>query len=94
MKVQLKHSYGHHKTTKVGYSFTVLFFSFIPPLLRGDWKWALIIAFLMIPTLGLSTLIFSFMYNGIYIRSLLVKGYRPIDESSRYILVRRGYIAK
>jgi len=93
MKVRLKHPSGFQKVTKAGFSWTVFFFAFFPPLFRGDWKWALIIFLLAPVTFGVSTIIFSFMYNGIYIRGLLLAGYEPADEQSKYVLVRKGYMA-
>lgn len=93
MKVRLKHPSGFQKETKAGFSWTVFFFAFFPPLFRGDWKWAIIILLLAPFTLGLSTIIFAFIYNGIYIRALLRAGYVAADEESKYVLVRKGYIA-
>lgn len=40
MKVFMRNSYGAMKQVKVGYSWTVLFFGFFVPLIRGDWKWS------------------------------------------------------
>lgn len=93
MKVRLKHPSGFQKTTKAGFSWTVFFFAFFPPLFRGDWKWALIMLILAPVTLGFSTIVFSFIYNGIYIRGLLQAGYEPADEQSKYVLVRKGHMA-
>jgi len=36
----------------VGFSWTVFFFGFFPPIFRGDWKWGLIIFVLAIFTLS------------------------------------------
>lgn len=92
MKVFLKHQSGMVKESKVGFSWTVFFFGFLPPFFRGDWKWGLIILILASFTLGFSTLIFCFIYNRLYIKDLLQAGYAPADEHSRAILVQKGYI--
>jgi len=92
MKVFLKHQSGLVKESKVGFSWTVLFFGFLPPLFRGDWKWGLIILLLAPITFGLSNIIFAFIYNRLYIKDLLQAGYFPADEHSRSILVNKNYI--
>lgn len=40
----------------------------------------------------MSTLVFCFIYNGIYIRGLLSQGFFPADDESRCALEERGYI--
>ncbi|HLR35876.1 MAG TPA: hypothetical protein VK071_11200 [Tissierellales bacterium] len=88
MKKVLKHESGMVKEVKIGFSWTTFFFGLFVPLIRGDLKWALImlgIAFLAgVPTMGIgsivSNIIFAFIYNKLYIRELLEKGYRPQNE--------------
>jgi hypothetical protein len=71
-KLVLENPYtGQIKEAPVGFSWTVLFFAFFPPLFRGDWKWATIIFLLTILTIGLSGLLFMFIYNKLYIRDLI-----------------------
>lgn len=80
-KLNLKHpQFEVIKETPVGFSWTVLFFGFFPPIFRGDWKWGLIILVAAIFTLGISNLIFIFIYNKLYIKSLLEQGYTSIDS--------------
>jgi len=62
---------GITKEAPVGLSWTVLFFAFFPPLFRGDWKWAAIMFLPTIITLGLSGLLFMFIYNKLYIKDLI-----------------------
>lgn len=62
---------GQIKEAPVGFSWTVLFFAFFPPLFRGDWKWAIIIFLLTMITIGLSGLLFMFIYNKLYIKDLI-----------------------
>ncbi|WDF81740.1 DUF2628 domain-containing protein [Lacticaseibacillus pabuli] len=81
-------------TTKVGFSWTTLFFGFFPALFRSDYKWALIIIAIELLTgtftFGGGTfftcLVFSFLYNRLYINDLLAKGYEPANETARDIL--------
>lgn len=67
---------GAVKKAPVGFSWTVLFFWFLPPLLRGDWKWALVMLSLAPLTFGLSNILFIFIYNQLYIGDLIVAGYK------------------
>lgn len=63
------------KTAPVGFSWTTFFFGFFVPLLRKDIKWAIIMLILQIITLGIAYFIFPFIYNKIYIKSLISDGY-------------------
>ena len=73
-KVNLKHpEFEVIKEAPVGFSWTVFFFGFFPPIFRGDKKWGLIILVAAVITLGLSSLIFMFIYNKLYLKSLLNK---------------------
>lgn len=93
MKVNLKQEgTGLVKQIKVGFSWTTFFWGFFPALFRGDWKWALIMGIVAFITFGISWLVFPFIYNKLYIRDLLSKGYKPADEASRSILRQKGII--
>ncbi|MBM7551169.1 DUF2628 domain-containing protein [Thalassobacillus pellis] len=101
MKVRLKNEAGVTKEVKAGFSWTTFFFGFFPALFRGDLKWAAIM-FITAALVGAFTLgfgawipgiIFSFVYNKIYIKDLMEKGYRPSDEDSRTELQTRGIIS-
>lgn len=97
MKVVLKHDSGMEKTVKKGFSWTFLLFGLFVPLIRGDLKWTVIILALQVLvgmfTFGIGSLvisfIFAFIYNKIYIKELLEKGYKPTDEFSEIV---RKYI--
>ena len=80
------------KRVKVGFSWTTLFFGFLPALLRGDFKWAIVQCLLNILTFGLSSLVFAFVYNKIYVRELIEKGYRAADSESESALKAKGII--
>lgn len=93
MNIRLKNDIGMVKECKVGFSWTILLFGFFPPFFRGDWKWGLIQLVLAFFTGGLSNLVFCFIYNKIYINSLLQKGFKPAADIDRDILVNKGFLA-
>ena len=79
--LNLKHpEYEVVKQAPVGFSWTVFFFGFFPPLFRGDWKWGIIILVAALCTFGISTLVFMFIYNKLYVKSLLDSGYTSVDS--------------
>lgn len=101
MKVILRNHVGVTKAVKVGFSWTTLFFGFFVPLLRGDLKWAIIVGILSI-ALGVFTFgiggwipgfVFCFVYNKIYIKELLEKGYMPESREDESLLRSKGIIA-
>ena len=73
---------GAIKAAPVGFSWTVFFFGFFPALFRGDWKWAAIMLFLALGTLGASGFVFMFIYNKLYIRDLIGSGYKAKSITS------------
>ena len=86
---------GEIKEAPVGFSWTVLFFGFFPPLLRGDWKWAIIILLLAFVTMSLSGFVFMFIYNKLYIKELIAAGFKvksveigTIDEISQKLGIK------
>lgn len=101
MQARLVNASGGLKTVKVGFSWTTFFFGFFPALFRGDLKWATIM-FITALVFGIFTfglgawipgIIFSFIYNKMYIKELLEKGYRPADENAQTALQTKGIIA-
>ncbi|ACB59756.1 MULTISPECIES: hypothetical protein [Exiguobacterium] len=98
----LQHSSGLIKEVKAGFSWTTFFFGFFPAFFRGDIKWGLIQLIVGIVTTLLTAgfggwivnIVFSFLYNKIYINDLIEKGYRPIDHSFQQALKQRGIHAK
>ena len=67
---------GLIKEAPVGFSWTTLFFGFFPALIRGDMKWALVMFAIGFFTLGFSSFVFCFIYNRLYIQSLIENGYK------------------
>ncbi len=91
MNVNLKHKdTGVVKTAPLGFSWTSLFFGAFVPLLRGDIKWFLLGMVIIIATFGLGLLIIPFIYNKIYIKNLMEKGYIPADDFSKQTLLSNG----
>ena len=101
MKITLKNDSGLSKQVKVGFSWTTFFFGFFPALFRGDLKWAVIMfvieAILGSFTLGIGSwiagVVFSFVYNKIYIKELIEKGYKPADEEARTVLLQNQILS-
>ena len=93
-KIILKHQNTNViKKCKVGFSWTSLFFGFFVPVVRGDVLWGILSLLLDISTGFIFWLIFPIIYNKIYIKNLLEKGYIPADDYSRNILIQKGWIA-
>lgn len=101
MMINLKNDAGITNEVKVGFSWTTFLFGFFPALFRGDLKWAAIM-FIFAAIVGAFTfgfgawipgIIFSFVYNKIYIKELLEKGYRPADENAKSVLQMHGIIS-
>ena len=67
---------GLQKQCPVGYSWTTLIFGGFPALLRGHALMGLIQLVLQIITFSLSAILFSFIYNKMYINYRLEDGYR------------------
>ena len=84
-------TFGTLKQAPVGFSWTVLFFGFWPAVFRGDAKWALII-FASEVVAGAITfgfgiivpcIIFGVIYNKLYIKDLVNKGYQVKEIQSQ-----------
>jgi len=67
---------GLTKQAPVGFSWTTLFFGVFPALFRGDFKWTLIMLLAALFTAGLAWLVFPFIYNRLYITSMIEGGYK------------------
>ena len=79
--INLKHpEFEVTKQVPVGFSWTVLFFGCFSELFRGDWKWAIVMLLLSLFTFGISHLVFIFLYNKLYLNSLLDKGFTSVDS--------------
>ena len=66
------------------------------PLLRGDYKWTVILVILDLLMgsvsfgigIGIGNFLFAFMYNRIYITDLLQQGYEPRSERDAKVIAR------
>ena len=91
MQINLKHfTTGAMKQTKLGFSWTMIFFGGFVPLFRGDVKWFFITWAVAVATFGLGWFGFPFLYNKLYIKDLIEKGYIPADETSSESLSGAG----
>ncbi len=89
----LKHSNsGVIKKAPTGFSWTALFFGGLVPLFRGDVMWFIISLLVSICSFGIFWLIFPFIYNKIYIKKALEKGYVPADQKAESYLRYKGLI--
>ncbi|GAB3627475.1 hypothetical protein PTE30175_02163 [Pandoraea terrae] len=93
--IVFKHpTFGTIKNTPVGFSWTTALFGFFPALFRGDFKWAAIIfgvtCGVSLVTMGFGAfvcwIVFGLMYNKMYIRELVAKGYVVDRIESRFTL--------
>ena len=83
-KINLRNSEtGIIKEAPVGFSSTVLIFGFFTPFLRRDAKWTMIIFICAVFTLGFSSIVIAFIYNKIYLESLMEDGY--VENKEREI---------
>lgn len=84
--IKLKNPHnGFLKDAPVGYSWTGLFFGFLLPAFRGDWKWSLITLVLSIVTGGVfNIIVFPFIYNKIYLKNAFNKGYKVLKIDEKY----------
>lgn len=92
MKVNLRNKIGLIKECKIGFSWTNLFFGWLTPLFRADYKQFGVQLVVQMFTFGLSTLVFPFFYNNLYIKSLLINGFYPADDNSKSILIQKGFL--
>ena len=75
------------KEAPVGFSWTTFFLGFFPALLRGDFKWTAIMFFAGLFTAGISWLVFPFIYNRLYITSMIESGYKVKNYSGNKALI-------
>jgi len=75
--------FGLRKECPIGFSWTTLIFGFWPALFRGQVIMGLIMLILQICTLGLSVLIFPFIYNKLYLNFRLEGGYEFVSVSGK-----------
>ncbi|MBV0892918.1 hypothetical protein KTN05_13805 [Paracoccus sp. Z118] len=67
---------GRLKQAPVGFSWTTLLFGFFPALIRGHYVGAIIMVVIAFFTMGLSSLVFAFIYNKMYVKHLLGEGFK------------------
>lgn len=80
---------GAMKQAPIGFSWTTFFFGPFPALIRGQIGMGLVIWALILPTLGISTLVFAFKYNKMYVKYLLEKGYKFKESTLSHEAVQK-----
>lgn len=78
------------KQVKVGFSWTTLFFGSLPSLFRMDWINFLIMTGAAFITMGISWLVFPFIYNKMYVNRLIKEGFLPSSKQDQDILLNKG----
>lgn len=81
---------GQTRLAPVGFSWTTFFFGFFVPLLRKDWVGAVIQFALSTITMGISCLVFPFIYNKMYIKSLVSDGFVVTHSSTDVQYISNG----
>ncbi len=82
------------KEAPVGFSWTTLFLGIFVPIYRGDWKWALIMFIAACLTMGISWIVFPFIYNKLYIKELIKKGFtvkEVINSNVKILEAKLGF---
>jgi hypothetical protein len=92
MLINLRNSTGTFKQARIGFSWTTLFFSFLVPVYRRDWKVSFYMFLFVILTLGFINILCAFTYNNKHLKNLLSNGYMPADAHSKMLLVSKGYV--
>ena len=83
---------GLKKKVSTGYSFKSLFFGFLYPIARGDYKGASRHFIYGCFTFGLNILFTPFLYNRKYIKEMIEKGWKPAKfEDSEYLRTHFDY---
>jgi hypothetical protein len=85
---------GISKKVPVGYSWITLAVGFFLPMYRGDLKWFIFYFLAALFSYGVGPIILAFFYNKNYIQSLIEKGYSPINDASRQLLIQKNIIVK
>lgn len=92
MKIRLQHpQLTVMKECPVGFSWTVFFFGWLVPLIRGWYGYSAVVFFVGSASVGLAQLFyFPFVANKKYILFLLEKGYQPASQVDVQILNGMG----
>lgn len=72
----------------IGFSWTTLFFSGFPALFRGDLLTGTLVLLLSCSSFWIAAIIWAFLYNKVYTRGLLEKGY-VFDDDPRKVAEAR-----
>ncbi|WP_445808990.1 hypothetical protein [Yoonia sp.] len=91
-KVFLKNPHnGRLREAPLGFSWTTLFFVFLPAIFRSHWVGAVIMILIGLVSLGASWFVFPFFYNRWYLKSLLQDGYL-VEKTDKGVEVIQRYL--
>lgn len=93
MEITLQNNSGEIIECPIGFSWTTFFFGCFVPVIRGDWKWFVIMLLAGGATFGISWFVFPFIYNGIFVKDLLGRGFGPTNERDASLLRGKGFSA-
>ena len=71
-----------------GFSWTSFFWGFFVPLFRGDLKHTVVWFLAWFFTFGVSNIIQAFIYNKMYTKALMDRGYQFFDSEARVALAK------
>jgi hypothetical protein len=84
------------KKVPLGFSWTTFFFGGWPAIFRQDWIVGVVILILSMVTWGIAGVVFAFIYNNMYAKSLFSKGYSihtlPPGITQEMVRDKLGYI--
>lgn len=80
---------GQMREAPVGFSWTMFFFGFFPPLFRGDWITAIILFLLAFVLLCIPSMILAFFYNKMYIRRMINEGFEVTGGTTDMQIIER-----
>lgn len=99
-QILLHHSNKSIKRAFVGFSWTSLLFGLLVPLIRKDWKMALVIFGLWVSSIFggvvgaifylIWTVVFAFTYNKAHLQYLLAQGYKPDSKNDKSLVSLSG----
>ncbi len=89
--IRMRHpSSGLNERGVIGFSWTTLFFSGFPAILRGDLITGVLVLIVSFSSFWIAAVIWAFLYNKFYTRRLLEKGYVFDDEPDKVAEAKRA----
>lgn len=77
---------GVIKESKEGFAWDVLVWGPVAPLMRGDFKNAVVLFVLLVLFFGIGNIAFAFKYNEMYNEDLIAEGWKRCDENGKILI--------